>query len=236
MQGSTFRRVAHLRPFSLPGGEQAMREPRRAALGLLYEIFGREAAAYSGEAFSAPQTALLLRMLERSVNSPRTTSMGRLFDALASLTGVRGHAGFEGQAAMELEFAAADVDDPTAYPITLGSGEPAVADWEPLVRAVLSDRKRGLPPGRISARFHNALAALAGEIAQRVGLARVVLSGGCFQNLRLSRAVRERLVSMGFEVYMPQLYPPNDGGLSLGQVLVAALRGKEHADVSGYSG
>jgi len=101
---------------------------------------------------------------------------------------------------------------------------------------VLSDRKRGLPPGRISARFHNALAALAGQIAQRVGLPRVVLSGGCFQNLRLSRAVRERLVSMGFAVYMPQLYPPNDGGLSLGQVLVAALRRKEHADVSRYSG
>jgi hydrogenase maturation protein HypF len=236
VEGSTFRRVAHLRPFSLPGGEQAMREPRRAALGLLYEIFGREAAAYSGEAFSAPETALLLRMLERRLNSPRTTSMGRLFDAVASLAGVRGQAGFEGQAAMELEFAAADVDDPIAYPIPLDDGEPAVADWEPLVRAVLSDRKRGLSPAHVSARFHNALAALAGEIAQRVGLPRVVLSGGCFQNLRLSRAVRERLVSLGFAVYMPQLYPPNDGGLSLGQVLVAALRRKEQVHVSRHSG
>jgi hydrogenase maturation protein HypF len=141
----------------------------------------------------------------------------------AALAGVRATAGFEGQAAIELELAADGVDDRDAYTLPLREGIPAVIDWELLLRAVLHDRERGLPASTMAARFHNALAQVAEEIAVRVGLSRVVLSGGCFQNRRLTRSVRERLVARGFEVYLPERFPPNDGGLSLGQAYVAAL-------------
>jgi len=222
VEGAVFRRVAHLRPFSLPGGEQAMRDPRRAGLAVLHEVFGRGV----GEHLRLEEAPLrtLLSMLETGVNCPRTSSMGRLFDAVAALTGVRERAGYEGQAAMELELVADGVSDRTHYPLVLSDAEPAVADWEPLVRAVLYDRARGLPSSVISARFHNALVDLAEAIAVRVGLAEIVLSGGCFQNLRLADALRERLSARGFEVYSPRMYPPNDGGLSLGQLFVASWR------------
>lgn len=217
-----FRRAAHLRPFSLPGGENAIREPARSALGLLYEVLGRSAGAYID--MEAARLRTLLAMLDGAVSCPRTSSMGRLFDAVAALTGVRGRAGYEGQAAMELELAADGVVEGTAYPILLRDGEPAVADWEPLVHALLRDRARGVPAGAMSARFHDALARLAEDIAVRVGLPRVVLSGGCFQNLRLVESARERLSARGFRVFTPRMYPPNDGGLSLGQLFVAACR------------
>ncbi|WP_375772540.1 carbamoyltransferase HypF [Archangium gephyra] len=221
VEGAGFRRVAHLRPFSLPGGERALREPRRAALGLLHEVEGAGAAAHLRETFAAQEARVLVTMLERGLQSPRTTSMGRLFDAVAALSGLRARAGFEGQAAMALEYAAGD-GEAEPYPLPLREGVPAVADWEPLVRALLSDRERGVPPPLMAARFHTALAVLAESIAVRVGLPRVVLSGGCFQNLRLLRDVQTRLRARGFEVFSPRQYPPNDGGLSLGQVAVAA--------------
>ncbi|HEX5746293.1 MAG TPA: carbamoyltransferase HypF [Archangium sp.] len=221
VEGAGFRRVAHVRPFSLPGGERALREPRRAALGLLYEVEGAGAVEHLREAFAAREGEVLLTMLERGVQSPRTTSMGRLFDAVAALSGIRARAGFEGQAAMALEYAAGE-GEAEPYPLPLGDGAPAVADWEPLIRELLADRKRGVPPPIMAARFHAALAVLAESIAVRVGLPRVVLSGGCFQNPRLLRDVQARLRARGFEVFSPRQYPPNDGGLSLGQVAVAA--------------
>jgi hydrogenase maturation protein HypF len=160
-------------------------------------------------------------MLARGINSPRTTSLGRLFDAVAALAGVRSRASFEGQAAMDLEHAAEGVEDHVSYPLPLGEADLAVADWAPLVGALLDDRRRGVSAALMSARFHNALVALAEAIAVRIGLDRVVLSGGCFQNLRLVTSVRQRLEARGFEVYTPRLYPPNDGGISLGQAFVA---------------
>jgi hydrogenase maturation protein HypF len=116
----------------------------------------------------------------------------------------------------------------------VGEGTPAVIDWEPLIRGVLADRARSVPARVISARFHEALGALAEELAVRSGLARVVLAGGCFQNARLTRLVHRRLAGRGLQVFTPRLYPPNDGGLSLGQALVAALRWKERTHVSGH--
>ncbi|KFA92183.1 carbamoyltransferase HypF [Archangium violaceum] len=221
VEGAGFLRVAHLRPFSLPGGERALREPRRAALGLLHEVEGAGAVAHLQESFTAREAEVLVTMLERGLQSPRTTSMGRLFDAVAACSGIRMQAGFEGQAAMALEFAAG-AGEAEPYPLPLGDGTPAVADWEPLLRELLADRKRGVPSPLMAARFHAALAVLAESIAVRVGLPRVVLSGGCFQNLRLLRDVRARLLARGFGVFSPRQYPPNDGGLSLGQVAVAA--------------
>lgn len=129
---------------------------------------------------------------------------------------------------MALEFAAEEAgEEASGYPLPLGpSGEggPAVADWEPLVRAVLRDRVAGVPRAVIALRFHRALVDLAETVAVRAGVRDVVLAGGCFQNLRLVREVRARLVGRGFAVHAPRRYPPNDGSLSLGQALVAARR------------
>jgi hydrogenase maturation protein HypF len=192
-------------------------------MGVLYEAFGRDAIEYVD--LDARRAGTLLSMLSGGVNCPRTTSMGRLFDAVAALTGVRGRAGFEAQAAMELEFAAEGELDRTAYPLPLRDAEDfVVADWEPLVRALLADRARRVSAAVMSARFHNALVELAEAVAARADVPRVVLTGGCFQNLRLAETVCERLRARGFEVFTPRMYPPNDGGLSLGQLYVAACR------------
>jgi hydrogenase maturation protein HypF len=230
-EGAGFVRVAHLRTFKLPGGDRAMREPRRAALGLLYEIMSdaaADAAAANSEWFTPSELRTLLAALGRSVNSPRTSSLGRLFDAVAALCGLPRVTSFEGQAAMALEFAA-DSEVEEAYPLPLDDGAPAVGDWEPLVRAVLADRAAGVPVGRISARFHNGLAEWALAVARRVAVPRVVLSGGCFQNVLLSDRVRRRLSAAGFSVYTHRRVPPGDGGIALGQVWVAAHAGIKDA-------
>jgi hydrogenase maturation protein HypF len=236
VEGARARRVAHLRPFRLPGGERALREPRRSALGLLHAFVGDDARTHV-PGIAPADAAVLLEMLARGVNSPVTTAAGRLFDAVAALAGVRATAGFEGQAAMALEFAADGVeDDVPPYPLPLGAETPAVADWAPLVRALLEDRARGVPAGVIAARFHGALVELAEAIAVRTGLRDVVLAGGCFQNLRLTRAIHARLGARGFKVYLPQRYPPNDGAIALGQVTVAARRAEEEGDVPRHPG
>ena len=182
-EGAEFRRAAHLRTFALPGGDRAVREPRRSALGVLFEILGPRAAEHAAAWFDAGELDTLLSMLTRRVNSPRTSSMGRLFDAVAAICGLPPVISFEGQAAMALEFAA-DEHEQSAYPFALvvsrrtASPEPRptciVADWEPLVRSVLADRAAGVPVGRISARFHNALADMAVAVARCVDAERGV--------------------------------------------------------------
>ena len=220
-EGADFRRVAHLRTFSLPGGDRAVREPRRSALALLFEMMGPAAAEIARPWFVPKELDLLLQLLARPWLCPRTSSLGRLFDGVAALCGLPGVINFEGQAAMALEFAA-DQDCEEAYPFPLTGDEPAVADWEPMVRAILADRSAGVPLGRVSARFHNALAELAVSIARQWGSRPVVLSGGCFQNALLARRVRGRLIDAGFEVYTHGQVPPNDGGIALGQAAIAA--------------
>ena len=187
-QGAEFTRLAHLRPFALPGGDRAVREPRRTALAVLCEIglADRDPCDWAGS-----ERDVLIAVIRRGLNCPRTTSMGRLFDAVAALVGMPQVISFEGQAAIALEFAA-DEQVAESYPFPLAEGQPAVADWEPLVRRVLADRKAGVPIGAIAARFHNALADLAVAIARRAAVADVGLSGGCFQNLLLAHRVRER--------------------------------------------
>jgi hydrogenase maturation protein HypF len=228
-------RVAHLRQFRLPGGDKAVKEPRRVALGLLYELFG-EAAFSMAElapvaAFSPAALVLLRTMLARNLNSPLTSSVGRLFDAVAALAGLRQQVRFEGQAAMELEFALEGTATTEAYDLPLSSNHASRIthhgslhlDWSPMVEAILADLKRGFPIGQVSAQFHNALAESIVAIARQIGQPRVVLSGGCFQNRYLTERSVRRLLEAGFRPYWHQRVPPNDGGISLGQV-VAALR------------
>ena len=226
-RGDTFERVAHFRHFRLPGGEAAIRQPSRTALGVLFETWGDDA----WERFDLPpvrdftedQLRVIGQMLRRGVNAPRTSSVGRLFDAVASLTGVRQRVSFEGQAAMELEFAIKD-QRTASYPFEICHGIPLVVDWRPTVVAIASDVVDGQSAGNISAKFHNTLAEIVRVIALRIGEARIVLTGGCFQNRHLLEASVQRLLDAGFRPYWHQRVPPNDGGISLGQIVAAAAR------------
>ena len=217
VDGPVFSRFGHLRTFPLPGGERAVREPRRSALGLCWEMLGDDAPSVS--LFSAAELRPLRRMLELGLHSPRTSSIGRLFDAVAALVGIRVGAGFEGQAAMALEFAATSSKDDGAYLITL-KGD--VADPTPMLQELLADQRHGVEPGIMARRFHAALADLALAFAESVGREDVILTGGCFQNQLLAALCMEKLSDRGFRVHRPALYPPNDGGISLGQAWVAA--------------
>lgn len=223
-EGDSYRRVAHLRPFRLPGGEAAIREPRRCALGALCEAFGEEGFTVacelglwtSGEA----ELGLLRRMLDRNVQTPVTTSAGRLFDAVAALAGLRHRVSYEGQAAVELEFVAVP-GSAEVYPFCLDGTEPLVADWRPVLRAIVDDLRRGEEAGRIAMRFHHTLAAMICSVAQRIGQREVALTGGCFQNRLLTECCVQALREAGFRPVWHQRIPPNDGGISLGQVLAA---------------
>ncbi|MEN6546731.1 MAG: carbamoyltransferase HypF, partial [Armatimonadia bacterium] len=175
-------RVAHLRTFMLPGGDKAAHEPRRSALSLLYEVFG-EAAFERHDlavltAFGGAELRTLRSMMQRGLNCPRTSSAGRLFDGVAALLGLDEVGGFEGKAAMALEFALGDIETDEAYEFRLREGEPVVIDWEPMVLAVLRDLQEGLSPGIISARFHNGLVETLVGVACGLGHAQVALSGG----------------------------------------------------------
>ncbi len=223
---SVFRRVAHLRPFRLPGGDAAVHEPRRVALGLLWEMMGAEALERTDlapiRALTAAERRLLGQMLAKGVNAPLTTSAGRLFDGLAALLDLHQIAGYEGQAAMALEFAAAGQ---AAEGYTLNVERSTFnLDWSPLVAAVLADIGRGVPVATIAARCHFALVEAIVAVAQAVGEPRVALSGGCFQNRLLTERTAQRLRQAGFEVILHRLVPPNDGGISLGQIAVAAAK------------
>jgi hydrogenase maturation protein HypF len=225
-----FRRVASFRNFQLPGGAAAIREPRRAAGGLLFEImddrlFDRDDLSLF-QSFGPSERKVLRTMLTRGIHSPRTSSVGRLFDAVASIVGLRQQASFEGQAATELEFAIGGVRTDEGYPFQISNlgfqtGERLNIDWEPMVSGILDDLKRDVPVGWISARFHNTLAEIIVEVAERLGEERVVLSGGCFQNKYLTERAVHRLESAGFRPYWHQRVPPNDGGIALGQLYIA---------------
>ncbi len=217
------RRIATLRAFALPGGEAAVREPRRAAFALLHAL-GRDTRA-AGASLDARARRNLARLLERGLNAPATTSMGRLFDAVAALLGLCEVASYEAEAAMRLEHAAHASRAAGALPLPLLTGEtPWRLDWGPLVEALLDGRGAGVPVADLARRFHHALAGAALAVAERAGLERVCLSGGCFQNRLLSEAVTARLEQAGFRVYTHRQVPPNDGGIALGQVVVAASR------------
>ncbi len=222
-----FQRVAHFWPFRLPGGEAAVRQPRRSAFAVLLETFGDDVCSWEDlapiRAFSAEERSLLGQMLRRGVNSPTTTSAARLFDAVASVIGLRQVASYDGQAAMELEHVAdRTVTDSYPFPVSPGGGsKPLVLDWRPLLSAVVDDVRQRTSVGEISAKFHRALAQAAVTVAREVGNPRVALTGGCFQNRLLSELCAQGLSEAGFEVLRHRQVPPNDGGISLGQAVIA---------------
>jgi hydrogenase maturation protein HypF len=227
-----FKRAAHLRYVPMPGGAAAIREPWRMAVSYLAQHFGADFLKL-GIPFVAGlgkrNVGLVLRMLERGVNSPLTSSCGRLFDAVAALTGGRDEVNYEAQAAIELEMLARDSESGESYPLAiLEEGGSWVIDIGPLFEEVLRDLEREVPVPTISRRFHLGLAQVLTEIAVRLrartGLDRVCLSGGTFQNALLFEHLHGSLVSQGFRVFSQREVPAGDGGLSLGQAMVAAHR------------
>jgi hydrogenase maturation protein HypF len=216
-------RVAHLRSFHLPGSNAAVREPRRAALGLLYEMYGggifRRKNLFPVLSFADAELASLQIMLQRNLNSPLTSSIGRLFDAVASLLNLRQRTEFEGQAAMELEYALADGATVGFYQLPLVSNlDCLVLDWQPMMEQILADLRQQVSPGEISAKFHNALVEGVVEVAKHIGERRVAVSGGCFQNRYLLERTVNRLRQENFEPHWHQRVPSNDGGIALGQI------------------
>jgi hydrogenase maturation protein HypF len=221
----SFQRIASLRKFRLPGGNQAIRQPRRSALGLLYEIFREGLFDHKDlpplQSFTSQELVILRQVLLGGVNAPWTSSVGRLYDAVAALVGLRHLAVFEGQAAMELEFAIEGNDNQESYPFEIEETEPMHVNWERMIRAIIDDLGHGATAGTISARFHNALVEIIVAIAKRRAQMQVVLSGGCFQNRYLLERSVGRLRNEGFQVYWHQRVPPNDGGIALGQIAAA---------------
>jgi hydrogenase maturation protein HypF len=227
-------RVAHLRSVAMPGGDRAAREPWRMALAYLHDcgLDARDVLRATGgtNAASAEHHAIVLQMIARRLNAPMTSSAGRLFDAVAALCGGRQVTTFEGQAAMWLESIAGTVAAEATYPFDVQQpdGGAIVVDTRPLVRAIVNERLCRVTPEVVARRFHSTLAVIirtvCDTIRQRTGLCDIVLSGGVFLNGLLTAAVENRLAGDRFRVYRHRVVSPGDGGLSLGQLAVAAAQ------------
>jgi hydrogenase maturation protein HypF len=237
-----FERLGHFRQVLLPGGAKAIKEPWRTALSYLWSIDpddaesryaellrgagSRKQEAGSGER-KAGDAGIILQMLSRRLNCPPTSSCGRLFDAAAALCGIRLCVNYEGQAAIELE-QAIEPDD-GHYEGSLETARDCILiDQLPIIEALIEDLRRGVPVGRIAARFHNGVIQILREAAviaaERTGLNRIVLSGGVFQNAYLSERLERDLCKMGLEVYAHIEVPANDACISLGQAWIGAQR------------
>lgn len=221
-----YARVAHLAAFPLPGGDRAVVEPRRAALGMLYAAFGDALEDMEDlptlKAFSPRERSGLLKMMSAGTRAPHTSSMGRLFDGVASLCGLRQINRFEGQAAMELEGAV--TRDPVHPPYSFALAADGVVDWRPMLLELIKDLQSGADMGRMAGRFHSGVAACIGPVATAQALPDIVLSGGCFQNRVLTSNVCSEMEAMGLTVWRHGGVPPNDGGLALGQVVAASAQ------------
>ena len=219
-----YGRIAHFRTFPLLGGDQAAREPRRAALGLLAAHYGGDAFQMthlpSLQAFNSSELKVLQRMWQRGLNCPQTNSVGRLFDAVASLLGLHQHAQFEGEAAMALEFALTGsiADELYRFDIKQSDSQQWLVDWGIMLEQLLLDISNQLPINRIAAKFHRGLTAVLVKIAQEAAQPNVLLTGGCFQNKFLLEQSIEALRAEGFTPVWHQHVPPNDGGIALGQI------------------
>jgi len=226
-----FSRMAHLRPVPMPGGSKAIKEPWRMAMIYLLEAFGGEGEDLKIDFMKRidPQKwAILRRMIERKMNTPLTSSMGRFFDAISAVLSIRHEVHYEGQAAIELEMIA-DQEVTEEYPFSIRRDErPMVIDPSETVRALVRDLVEGISTSIISGKFHRTIASLIVETCQAIrsaeGLNRVVLSGGVFQNMFLLSLAVMGLKRAGFDVYTHHLVPTNDGGISLGQAVIGHMK------------
>lgn len=225
-----FRRFATLRSIPMPGGEVAIREPWRMGLAYLLDAGENENLL---TAIDPQMRRVVHQMIDRNFNCPRTSGMGRLFDAVASLLGIRQRVSYEGQAAMELEWLANE-EEGEPYPCDLiesENGQPVLIDVRPMMHTIVQDVVNHELPQRVSQRFHSTLAEITMRICERIrietGAQDVALSGGVFMNELLTRQLVKRLRQGGFQTYLHREVPPNDGGLCLGQLAIAAALGEE---------
>ena len=231
-----FTRMGHLEYLPLPGGDAAIKRPYRTATGYILSLLGEAAlndfAGRPQSAFIASklETEIIARQIERKLNTPLTSSMGRLFDAVSALAGIRDEIDYEGQAAVELEMAAynEDLKDNQGYPCPIiAKGEMKIVPLADLLSAITEELTRGVSAGKISLKFHNTIARMTGEMCRRLaaetGIDRVALSGGVFQNRLLLRKTVKLLEDGGFQVFTHRQVPCNDGGISLGQAVIASF-------------
>ncbi len=223
----TFERRGHFEYMPLPGGAAAIKKPWHIAAGYLYALLGEEAMTKHMTGLDSAELALIKQQVDKKLNTPLTSSCGRLFDAVSALTGVCTEINYEAQAAIELEMAALDEKTEDAYPFSVGRDcrlkEIRLKD---LFEAILNDIEKGVPASIISARFHKTLSHIIAEvcleIAKESGLSTVALSGGCFQNRRLLGQTTDELLKCNLKVLNHRLVPANDGGISLGQAVIAS--------------
>ena len=219
-----FVRHAHFRYVALAGGDTAVREPWRSAWSYLMDTFGENPPGLLGSV-PGQRLAMVQRMIATALNTVQTSSCGRLFDAVAAIIGLRGEVTFEAQAAIELE----NISDPLetgSYEFAIEPGEPMRVDFRPAIARIAAEVVSGNSPSSIAARFHNTVAAAVAETCRRIraqtGMNRVCLSGGVFQNMRLLAATTNELRCAAFQVFLHAKVPPNDGGIALGQAMIAA--------------
>jgi hydrogenase maturation protein HypF len=226
--GAGYRRAAHLETVPMPGAAAAIKAPQRMAIACLHQVYGRGLRDLNLPVVDAmPETELdiLMRMCRQGVNAPQTSSLGRLFDAVAAIIGLRRQVAFEGQAAMELEMIA-DAQTSERYDFQWRDGQVRQISIAPIIHGVVEDLRCGLPAFIISRKFHNTLvhgcAELAAAIGRELQLDRVVLSGGCFQNRLLLEGLTQALAERNLKVYSHRQVPTNDGGIALGQAVIGA--------------
>jgi len=225
---SGFERAAHMAQVGMPGGAAAIKEPWRMAVSYLWDAFGDglwDLPPAGLRQVGEDKVRLMLEMIAKRINSPLTSSLGRLFDGVAALAGLRQRVTYEGQAAMELEMAAVEETD-AEYEFAWETGRSYRILPAPIIRGVMADLGKGMPVGAVSAKFHNTLVHLFADLCSRIGrergLNRVVLSGGVFQNARLLTGLGSALQSRGLQAFSHRLVPSNDGGIALGQAVIAA--------------
>jgi hydrogenase maturation protein HypF len=217
-----FRRVSHLRPFRLPGGEKAVKEPCRTGFSLLYETFSEEINDVDFIPFAEKERKFFVNMIQKGINSPVTTSMGRLFDGVSSIIDLKHRVSYHSQAAISLEQMALRSDETSSYPFRI---EDDIIDYRPVIQQIVHETKTGVPKEVIARKFHNTIARIiiqtAESIKKSTGIGTVALSGGVFQNSILLEDVSSGLKEKGFIPLVHQLVPSNDGGISLGQAVAA---------------
>jgi len=225
----SYKHIAQLKKFKLPGGDSASREPKRISVSLFHSIYGSDFIEkyipYFPNLYNKKELVLLKNMLEKNINCAETTSMGRLFDGVSSMLELNQVQNFEGQAAMKLEFIA-DPNEMDFYNFEFIDEDLIVIDWHKMIKQILIDIKNRVSKSIISAKFHNSLSEIVRIIALENNYTNVILSGGCFQNKYLTERIINKLDQNNINVIRHQRIPPNDGGLSLGQIAAYLLTKK----------
>ncbi len=227
--GFNYERIAHFRTFKLPGGEQAVKDPRRIAISILSEVLGNNNFLKLPflETIAAKELNLVKQMLSRNLNTPLTSSVGRLFDGVAAMIGICQNISFEGQGAMALEYAINDLKTEQSYPYQItGSTYPLVIDWQLMIEKIVEDILHKISHQEIAAKFHNTLVEIIIDIAQRSQQKNIILTGGCFQNKYLAERAILSLKQKKLTPFCHHNVPPNDGGIALGQIIAGILHKK----------